>query len=68
MLDALTLPGDGGGIDFGVELDGESCGLLSSFPPSIEDIDIPPAGLLDEKDARSRIPANGDAIKGPREA
>ena len=52
----------------GVELNGEPCDFLSSLPPSIDDIDIPPDGRFDEYDARSRTPANGDAVGGPRGA
>lgn len=73
MLDDLALPGDGGGMVFGVDAlmvvaFGELCGLRSSPPPSIDDIDIPPVGRCDESDARSRTPAKGDAVGGPRGA
>ena len=34
----------------------------------MDEIDIPPDGLWDENDARSRTPANGDAVGGPRGA
>ena len=73
MLIDLALPGDGGGIDFGgddaaMPVCGEAFDLFSSLPPNIDDIDIPPAGLCDENDARSRAPAKGDAVGGPRGA
>lgn len=73
ILDDLALPGDGGGIDFGVDIVaawecGELCGFLSSPPPKIDNIDMPPAGRCEENDARSRKPAKGDAVGGPRGA
>lgn len=70
ILTDRALPGEGGCIDFGVdigatiELCGEPFGLRSSPPPRIADIDIPGRWLL----ARSRTPANGDAVGGPRGA
>lgn len=73
ILDDLALPGDGGGIDLGVDVTaggafGDPCDLLSSPLPRMDDIDIPPAGRWEEKDARSRAPAKGDAVGGPRGA
>ena len=70
MLVALALPGDGGGIDFGGDVAagaicGELCDFRSSLLPRIDDIDILPPGLLEEKEARSRIPGKGDAVGGP---
>ena len=47
---------------------GELCDFLSSPLPSIDDIDIPPDGRCDANDARSRAPAKGDAVGGPRGA
>ncbi len=72
-LDARALPGDGGGIDLGVPVGsggklGDVCGFLSSPPPRMDDIDMPPDGRCDAKDARSRTPAKGDAVGGPRGA
>ena len=60
-------------MDFGVDAAaggafGELCSFRSSFPPRMEDMDIPPDGRYDENDARSRAPANGDAVGGPRGA
>lgn len=49
----------------------DECGdVFSSAPlPRIDDIDIPPLGRWeDERLARSRMPANGDAVGGPRGA
>jgi hypothetical protein len=73
MLDDRALPGEGGGIVLGVgvavgSVFGELCGFLSSLPPKMDDIDMPPGGRPDEKEARSRAPANGDAVGGPRGA
>lgn len=73
MLEDLALPGEGGGIELGVDVTaggafGELCNLRSSIPPKMEEMDIPPDGRCDEKDARSRSPANGDAVGGPRGA
>lgn len=71
ILDDLALPGDGGCIDLDVEEGpiagpcGDPGGLRSSPPPSIADIDIPGRWWLL---ARSRMPANGDAVGGPRGA
>jgi hypothetical protein len=42
--------------------------LRSSLLPSIDDIDMPPPGLFDENDVRSRTPAKGEAVGGPRGA
>lgn len=43
-------------------------GLCSSPLPSIDDIDIPAPGLCEAKLARSRAPANGEEVGGPRGA
>ena len=59
---------DLGGEAAACETCGELCDLRSSLLPRIDDIDIPPPGRLDEKDARSRAPANGEAVGGPRGA
>lgn len=70
---ALALAGDGGCIDLVVEdgkaaeLCGEPAGRLSSLLPNIDEIDMPaPDRCDDAKLARSRTPANGDAVGGPR--
>lgn len=73
MLDDLALPGDGGGIVFGVDAPmvaafGELCGWLLSPPPSMDEIDMLPEGRCDESEARSRTPAKGDVVGGPRGA
>lgn len=46
---------------------GELGGFRSSPEPRIDDIDMPPDGR-DEYNARSRAPANGEAVGGPRGA
>lgn len=46
---------------------GELGGLRSSLEPSIDDIEMPPDGR-DEYEARSRAPAKGEAVGGPRGA
>ena len=68
MLDERALVGDGGGMDLAVELGGEPCALRSSLPPSIEEMDMPPAGRFEEYDVRSRAPVKGDAVGGARGA
>jgi hypothetical protein len=73
MLVDRALPGDGGGMAFGMAAAGggalgEPCGFRSSLPPRIDDIDMPPAGRYDANEARSRAPAKGEAVGGPRGA
>ncbi len=68
ILDDLTLAGDGGGMDFGVDASGEACAGLSSLLPSRDEMDMPPVDLFDASDARSRAPAKGEAVGGPRGA
>lgn len=46
---------------------GDSGGLRSSLP-SIEEIDMPGFGRWVAKLAKSRTPANGDVVGGPRGA
>lgn len=57
----------------GPELCGETAGfLVSSPPPNIDDIDMPPEGRCgggtEDMLARSRMPEKGDAVGGPRGA
>lgn len=56
------------GVEEGGACDcGELGGLRSSLLPNIDEMDMPPDGR-DEYDARSRAPANGEAVGGPRGA
>ena len=74
MLVDLALPGDEDRIDCSVgdgatvKLCGDLLGRRSSLPPSMDDIDMPAPGRWDAKLARSRIPAKGEVIGGPRGA
>lgn len=71
MLDERALPGDVGRIGFGVaegpmvDECGELVGLRSSLPPSMDEMDMPAVGLCV---AKSRTPAKGDVVGGPRGA
>lgn len=48
ILDDRALPGEGGGMDFGVAPTGEPCERFSSLlPPSMEEMDMLPVDLLE---------------------
>ena len=74
MLADLALPGDEDRIDCRVgdgamaKVRGELMGKRSSVPPNIDDIDMPAPDRCDAKLARSRMPAKGEVIGGPRGA